>query len=104
MPTSVPVPFSEPPYLMGLPSAYYKESHLRWQKTCRAFAEETMMPYAAEWEKDGDVPRMIRTTRLDDSIPDLYRGSLRKICGCEFPHPEPLGSITYKMAQKIGYT
>jgi acyl-CoA dehydrogenase len=56
MPTSVPVPFSEPPYLTGLPSAYYKETHFKWQKTCRAFAEETMMPYAAEWERNGDVP------------------------------------------------
>jgi acyl-CoA dehydrogenase len=56
MHTTVPVPFSEPPYLMGLPSAYYKETHFKWQKTCRAFAEETMMPYAAEWERNGDVP------------------------------------------------
>jgi len=58
MPASVPVPFSEPPYLMGLPSAYYTESHRKWQKTCRAFVDETMMPHAAEWERDGDVPGM----------------------------------------------
>src|SRR4051812_12445543 len=31
------VPFSEPPYIVGLPSPYYKETHLRWQKACRKF-------------------------------------------------------------------
>ena len=58
MSKSVPVPFSEPPYLMGLPSPYYNDSHRKWQKTCRTFVEETMMPYAADWERDGDVPGM----------------------------------------------
>lgn len=56
MPTSVPIPFSEPPWLMGLPSAYYSESHRKWQKTCRAFIDKTMMPEGGEWEKKGDVP------------------------------------------------
>lgn len=43
---------------MGLPSPYYSDSHRKWQKTCREFVEETMMPYAADWERDGDVPGM----------------------------------------------
>lgn len=56
MSSKVPVPFSEPPYLMGLPSAYYTESHRKWQKTVRAFVDEVMMPHCADWERDGDVP------------------------------------------------
>jgi hypothetical protein len=54
--SKVPIPFSEPPWLMGLPSAYYNESHKKWQKTCRALVDELLMPEGGEWEKAGDVP------------------------------------------------
>jgi acyl-CoA dehydrogenase len=63
MAESVPVPFSEPPWLMGLPSPYYNDSHKKWQKTCRAFVEATMLPDAAEWERNGDVPGMLSSFR-----------------------------------------
>jgi acyl-CoA dehydrogenase len=52
------VPFSEPPWLMGLPNAYYNDSHRKWQKTCRAFVDATMMVDGHEWERAGDVPSM----------------------------------------------
>ncbi|KAB8300188.1 hypothetical protein EYC80_000414 [Monilinia laxa] len=55
MSSSVPIPFSEPPWLMGLPSPYYNASHRKWQKTCRALVSELLYD-AAEWEKQGDVP------------------------------------------------
>lgn len=51
-----PIPFSEPPYLCGLPSPYYTLSHLRWQKACRAFLEEHFLPYAVDWERGETVP------------------------------------------------
>ncbi|KAK7890587.1 hypothetical protein LTR67_007795 [Exophiala xenobiotica] len=50
------VPFSEPSWLSGLPSPYYKETHKRWQKACRAFIEEHLLPYAMEWEREETVP------------------------------------------------
>ncbi len=50
------VPFSEPAWLSGLPSPYYKETHKRWQKACRAFIEEHLLPYAMEWEREETVP------------------------------------------------
>jgi acyl-CoA dehydrogenase len=53
--SKVPIPFSEPPWLMGLPSAYYNESHKKWQKTCRNIIDE-LMADAQEWEREGDVP------------------------------------------------
>ncbi|KAL9597266.1 MAG: hypothetical protein Q9219_005247 [cf. Caloplaca sp. 3 TL-2023] len=51
-----PVPFSEPPYLNGLPSPYYKETHLKWQKACHAFIQENLTQHAMDWEQDGSVP------------------------------------------------
>lgn len=51
-----PVPFSEPPYLAGLPSPYYTTSHLNWQKKCRAFLEENLLAHAMEWEREETVP------------------------------------------------
>ena len=51
-----PIPFSEPPYLTGLPSPYHSPSHLSWQKRCRAFLDENFTPYALEWEREQAVP------------------------------------------------
>ncbi|PGH05121.1 hypothetical protein AJ79_06869 [Helicocarpus griseus UAMH5409] len=54
-----PVPFSEPPYLCGLPSPYYTEGHRRFQKACRAFLWEHLMSRAFEWEREGTVPEHV---------------------------------------------
>lgn len=53
---SRPIPFSEPPYLCGLPSPYYTVSHLRWQKACRAFVTDNLSQYAMDWEREEMVP------------------------------------------------
>ncbi|KAK2883378.1 hypothetical protein FQN49_000018 [Arthroderma sp. PD_2] len=51
-----PIPFSEPPYLCGLPSPYYTDAHRRFQKACRAFIWEHLHSHAMEWEREGTVP------------------------------------------------
>ena len=51
-----PVPFSEAPWLLDIPSPYYTESHRKWQKFCRTFIDEHFTPYALEWEREGNVP------------------------------------------------
>ncbi|KAJ5626976.1 Acyl-CoA dehydrogenase apdG [Penicillium herquei] len=51
-----PVPFSEPPYLRGLPSPYITPAHRRFQEACRKFAWENLIQNAMEWEKEGTVP------------------------------------------------
>ncbi len=51
-----PIPFSEPPYLCGLPSPYYTPSHLRWQKACREFITENLHQHAFDWEREENVP------------------------------------------------
>jgi len=50
------IPFAEPSYLRGLPSPYFKPTHLDFQKRCRAFFAEHFLPYALEWETQGIVP------------------------------------------------
>jgi len=50
------VPFSEPPYLAGMPSPYYKETHRKFQKAAKAFIGEHLAPYAMEWETAETVP------------------------------------------------
>lgn len=51
-----PIPFSEPPYLAGLPSPYYTPELRKWQQACRAFISEHLTPYAFDWEKEETVP------------------------------------------------
>lgn len=51
-----PIPFSEPPYINGLPSPYYSSSHLRWQKACRAFTTENLHQNALDYEREENVP------------------------------------------------
>jgi acyl-CoA dehydrogenase len=50
------VPFSEPGYIAGLPSPYYKETHLRWQKACRAFVDKHLIEKGLEWDTEETVP------------------------------------------------
>ncbi|KAF1816797.1 short-chain specific acyl-CoA dehydrogenase mitochondrial precursor [Eremomyces bilateralis CBS 781.70] len=54
-----PIPFAEPPWLNGLPSPYYNESHRRWQKACRAFISEHLLKNAMEWEREETVPEHV---------------------------------------------
>ena len=56
MSSKKPIPFAEPPYLNGLPSPYYSPSHLKWQKSCRAFLNEHFTPYVLDWERAENVP------------------------------------------------
>jgi|SRR5690242_436498 len=50
------VPFSEPSYITGLPSPYYQETHLRWQKACRAFVDKHLIEKSLEWDTEETVP------------------------------------------------
>ena len=67
------VPLSEPPYLSSLPSPYYTESHIQWQKACRAFVDEHILPYAKEWENAESVPSHLWETfaKTNMLIPNL---------------------------------
>jgi acyl-CoA dehydrogenase len=60
--TTVPIPFSEPPYLLGLPSPYYTPELRAWQKAVREFTTEHLHKYAWDWEKEETVPEHVYTT------------------------------------------
>ncbi|KJX94586.1 acyl-CoA dehydrogenase like protein [Zymoseptoria brevis] len=50
------IPFSDPPYLLGFPSPFYEEKHLKFQKACRAWFEKHFLPNCMEWENAGTLP------------------------------------------------
>lgn len=56
------VPFSEPPYLAGLPSPYYKPTHLEWQKACREFISKHLLENALEWDTIETLPEHVFET------------------------------------------
>lgn len=62
MSSSNPIPFSEPAWLNGFPSAYHTDSHRRWQKAVRAFVEEHLLPNAFEWDEAGELPEHVFAT------------------------------------------
>ncbi|KAI5779337.1 acyl-CoA dehydrogenase/oxidase, partial [Geopyxis carbonaria] len=62
LPPLPPIPFSEPPYLAHLPSAYYTPSHLAWQRTCRAFISQHLTQHALTYERAAHVPPHVFST------------------------------------------
>jgi alkylation response protein AidB-like acyl-CoA dehydrogenase len=61
-------------------SAYYTEDHARFAETVRRFVADEIMPYHAQWEEDGVVPRAIYTRAgelglLAPCIPEAFGGS-----------------------------
>jgi acyl-CoA dehydrogenase len=68
------VPFSDPPWLNGLPSPYYTESHRKWQVACREFCQRVLLANAREWDDEGLIPDSVfqefaRTNMLIPSLP-----------------------------------
>lgn len=55
----VPIPFAEPPWLLGLPSPYYNESHRQWQKDCKEWLKDRFTAHTLEWEEEGTVPEHV---------------------------------------------
>jgi acyl-CoA dehydrogenase len=56
-----------------MPSPYYKPTHLKWQKACRAFVAEHLLPFAMEWETEETVPEHVFETfgKANMLIPNL---------------------------------
>jgi acyl-CoA dehydrogenase len=73
MAESVPIPFSDPPWLCGLPSAYYNTSHRKWQKACREFMQANLINNAMEWDQNELVPDHVFKTFAENNmlIPSL---------------------------------
>ncbi|GAW20498.1 hypothetical protein ANO14919_100040 [Xylariales sp. No.14919] len=56
---AAPIPFSEPSWLTGLPSAHYTDSHRAFQRAVRPFVQEHLIDHALEWEKAESVPEHV---------------------------------------------
>ena len=67
------IPFAEPSWLAGLPSPYYKETHKRWQKACRAWLEENFLPHVLDWEREETIPEHVQPmfAKANMLIPNL---------------------------------
>ena len=81
-----PVPFSEPPYLCGLPSPYYTPELRKWQKACRAFIDEHLTRHAWDWERAEEVPEHVfgefsRANMLIPTLPSPLPVQQLKACG-----------------------
>lgn len=53
------IPFAEPSYIVGLPSPYYKETHIKWQKACREFIQRELIDQSLEWDTNETLPESV---------------------------------------------
>lgn len=53
------IPFADPPWLNGLPSPYYSESHRKWQVACREYIGRVLHANAREWDDEGLIPQSV---------------------------------------------
>ncbi|KAI0016391.1 putative acyl-CoA dehydrogenase [Xylariomycetidae sp. FL0641] len=56
---AAPVPFSDPPWLTGMPTAVFQDTHRRWQQAIRPFIETHLLAQAVEWDKAETVPEHV---------------------------------------------
>jgi acyl-CoA dehydrogenase len=68
MAEKTPVPFSDPPWLSGLPSPYYNESHKKWQKAIRSFLWENLHKNALEWDTEEILPESVFKTFAENGM------------------------------------
>ncbi|KAI0391415.1 short-chain specific acyl-CoA dehydrogenase mitochondrial precursor [Xylariaceae sp. FL0594] len=59
---TAPIPFSDPSWLMGLPSAHFKDTHRNWQKAIRPFIQQNLVERAIEWDKAETLPEHVFDT------------------------------------------
>ncbi|KAM5364611.1 hypothetical protein ACJZ2D_011392 [Fusarium nematophilum] len=55
------IPFSEAPWLTGVPSPYYNASHRKWQQTCQSFVSGHFKD-GLQWQKAGSAPYSLFST------------------------------------------
>lgn len=63
------MPWAEPAWLDSLESPYYDDSHRDLQVYARKYIEENIMPYALQWEADGDCPEEAKTAYIKSGLP-----------------------------------
>ncbi|PRP89639.1 hypothetical protein PROFUN_00903 [Planoprotostelium fungivorum] len=51
------VPYGDPAWYSGAPTAYYNESHVRFRAAMRAFVDKEIAPNCHKWDEDKQIPR-----------------------------------------------
>ena len=72
------VPWVEPPWYSTNISPYYNESHRRLRDTVRRYVDTEVLPWALDWEAEGDVPaeaanKFCQSGIVFEDVPDEYR-------------------------------
>lgn len=50
-------PWSEPAYVHGMPSPYYKDSHRKLRTALRKYINDNILTHQLDWEAEGGAPR-----------------------------------------------
>lgn len=61
--------WSEPPWLGSLESPYDNEPHRKLQSYVRSYVDENILPYALEWEAQGDCPEEAKAAWISSGLP-----------------------------------
>jgi len=74
-------PWSEPAWCNALASPYYNDSHKKLRQYAREYIDENIIPYQADWEENGAVPReeSIKYAKAGFAFQDLpkeWRGGI----------------------------
>ncbi|CAK4033503.1 Medium-chain specific acyl- dehydrogenase, mitochondrial [Lecanosticta acicola] len=80
-----PAPWSEPAWSHGIPSPYYNSTHQRIRNELREYVNQNILPYALDWEENGEAPKQARMKWARsgfafNDVPLQYRPK-------EVPHP-----------------
>jgi alkylation response protein AidB-like acyl-CoA dehydrogenase len=62
------IPFCEPSWYQGYPSAYYHQGHVAFRAKCRKFVEEEIKPYAEKWIAAGKYPQELHVKAYEAGI------------------------------------
>lgn len=50
------VPYAEPAWYRGVPTAYYQPKHAAFRDKCRKFVDEHLLPFVDDWDEAGRCP------------------------------------------------
>jgi len=50
------VPYAEPSWYRGVPTAFYQEKHARFREKVRAWVDEHLSPHVNDWDEEGRCP------------------------------------------------
>jgi hypothetical protein len=62
------VPFSEAPWISGLPSPYFQEKHKKLREFCKKWCEDYLIPNAQRLENEGKADPKLYAQAAKDGL------------------------------------